>query len=119
MAHLQPLSPGFRYGLGLISGVGEMGQVVKLEGDDLFSVNTSPSTTSFGVLAGTYKDGEMCGVYCQGGIYDTDQHSGTIAAGDDLACDSTGKLRKAATEEKVVALAMSFQSGTLRFKLLV
>lgn len=119
MAHLQPLSPGFRYGLGLISGAGEVGQLVKLAGDDLFSVNTNPGVTSFGVLAAPFKDGEMCAVYCRGGIYDTDQFVGTIAAGDDLACDATGKLRRAVTDEKVVGLAMSVVSGTLRFKLLV
>jgi hypothetical protein len=55
-----------------------------------------------------------------GGIYETDQHSGNIAAGDVLGCDAqTGKLKKAGAQDFAVGEAISVVAGVLRFKLFV
>lgn len=120
MAYVEPKAPGFRYGLGTISGNGAPGQLVRLSEDNVFVVNDDAAVRSFGMLAGTYKDGEMCGVHCLGGIYETDQYAGNISPGDELACHAeTGKLKAASGDEFVVGEAISLQAGILRFKLLV
>ncbi len=120
MPYVQPMAPGFRYGLGTISGGGETGQLVKLSGENIFSVNDDASARSFGLLVNTYKDGERCGVYCLGGIYETDRFVGTLAAGDELACDAgSSTFKKAAEGDFIVAEAISISAGVLRFKLLV
>ncbi len=120
MSYVQPLAPGFRYGLGTLSGSGEAGQLVKISGGNAFSLNDDAAHRSFGVLAAACKDGEMPGVYCLGGIYETDRFAGTIAAGDPLSCDAASSaLKKAAEGDFVVAEAISASAGVLRFKLLV
>ena len=120
MPYVQPLAPGFRYGLGNISGAGEAGQLVKLSGDNVFTVNDAPAVRSFGMLAKAYKDGEMCGVFCLGGIYETDQFEGTPSAGDELACDAdSSKLKVAEEGDFVVGEVILLSNGVLRFKLLV
>lgn len=120
MAFVEIKAPGFSYGLGTISGDGEAGQLVKISGDNLFALNDDSTTRSFGILAKTYKDGEMCGVFCLGGIYETDQYEGSPTPGDALACDaSTSKLKTTGDGDFVVAEAISIAAGILRFKLLV
>jgi len=120
MAYVETKAPGFRYGLGTLAGAGTVGQLVKVSGDNVFTVNDDPAVRSFGVLVGTYEDGEMCGVYCMGGIYETDQYAGDISHGDELACDADTGLLKAAEEgEFVVGEAISVTAGVLRFKLSV
>ena len=120
MAYVEPKAPGFSYGLGTISGAGTAGQLVKVIDHDVFEVNDSAATPSFGLLAKSYTDGEMCGVYCMGGIYETDQFVGTPAAGAPLACDAdTGKLKAAGEDEFIVGQVISLQTGILRFKLAV
>jgi len=120
MPYVETKAPGFRYGLGTISGAGTVGQLVKVSDDNVFTVNDNPAVRSFGMLVGTYRDGEMCGVYCMGGILETDQYAGDVSAGDELACDADTGLVKAAGEgEFVVGEAISVSSGVLRFKLLV
>jgi len=120
MAYVQPLAPGFRYGLGAIAGGGSAGQLVLLSGDNEFSVNTDPAKRSFGILEKTYKDGELGGVFCLGGIYETDVFVGTPAPGDELACDAaTGKLKVKGQGEFAVGEVIAAATGVLRFKLYV
>ena len=120
MAYVETKAPGFRYGLGTISGDGAPGQLVRVSEDNVFVVNDDSAVCSFGVLAGAYTDGEMCGVHCMGGIYETDQYAGNVSPGDELACDAeTGKLKAASGDEFLVGEAISLQAGILRFKLLV
>jgi Uncharacterized conserved protein (DUF2190) len=120
MAYVEPKAPGFSYGLGTISGAGAAGQLVKVAGDNVFAVNDDADGVSFGVLAKPYADGEMCGVYCMGGIYETDQFEGSPTPGAPLACDAdTGKLKTLAEGNFVVGQAISLKNGVLRFKLAV
>jgi hypothetical protein len=89
-------------------------------GDDLFAVNTDPTKRSFGILIKDYAGGEMPGIYCDGGVYETDAFEGTVVAGDDLKVSASGRLTNGvAAGEHVVAHAISVQSGVLKFRLLV
>lgn len=120
MPYVQPMAPGFRFGLGTMQGDGLPGQIVKISGDNLFSVNDDASARSFGILERVVKNGEMPGVFCLGGIYETDSFVGSPAAGDELACDEETSLLKTAGEgDFVLAEVISADAGVLRFKLLV
>ena len=110
---------GLAYGDGHMQGDGKLGRFVKLVGDDLFAVNTDPATASFGVLIKDYTDGEMPGIYCQGGVYETDVFEGTVNAGNDLQIDATGALTAATQGTEVVAHAISVSGGVLKFRLLI
>lgn len=103
-----------------MQGDGKLGQFVKLVGNDLFAVNTDPAAKSFGVLVKDYKNGDMPGILCMGGIYETDVFEGTISANDDLKVSANGKLTSGVQEgDVVVARAISVASGTLKFRLLI
>ena len=120
MAYVEPKAPGFRYGLGTISADAVAGQCVRLTDANVFSVNDDAAKRSFGILVASCDKDALCGVYCMGGIYETDQYTGNISAGDELACDAnTGKLKAASGDEFVVGETISLVSGVLRFKLLV
>lgn len=120
MANVQPLAPGFRYGLGAMSGEGKTGQLVRLAGENTFVVNTDPTKRSFGLLEKSYKDTQLCGVFCGGGIYETDVFVGTPAPGDELACDAaTGTLKVKGAGEFALGEVIAIASGLLRFKLFV
>jgi len=120
MAYVEPKAPGFRYGLGTISADAVAGQCVRLTDANVFSVNDDAGKRSFGILAASCDKDALCGVYCMGGIYETDQYSGNISAGDALGCDAnTGTLKAASGDDFVMAEAISVVSGVLRFKLLV
>ena len=120
MPYLNPEHRGLAYGDGYMQGVGACGQFVKLVGNDLFAVNTDPAAKSFGVLIKDYKNGEMPGVFCMGGIYETDVFEGTIAANDDLKVSASGKLTAGVgTGDVVVARAISVSGGALKFRLLI
>ena len=112
---------GLAYGDGHLQGDGKLGRFVKLVGDDLFAVNTEPGDRSFGVLVTDYKDGEMPGIYCMGGVYETDVFEGTINAGDELEIDTSGVLIVAGTQQgaHVVGQAISVSGGILKFRLLI
>jgi hypothetical protein len=117
---LNPNHRGLAYGDGYLQGEGKCGQFVKLVGNDLFAVNTDPTAKSFGVLIKDYKAGDMPGVFCDGGVYETDVYDGTIAAGDDLKVAATGHLSAGVgVGEVVVAHAISVSGGTLKFRLLI
>jgi len=120
MAFINPTHRGLAYGDGYLRGDGQLGQVVRVVGDDLFAVNTDPTKRSFGILMKNYKNGEMPGIYCDGGVYETDVFEGTVNPGDDLKVSANGKLTAGAqVGEDVVAQAISVQGGVLKFRLLV
>ena len=110
---------GLAYGDGHMQGDGKLGRFVKVAGNDLFAVNTDPASASFGVLITNYKDGEMPGIYCQGGVYETNVFEGTVNAGDELAIDATGVLTAATEGAQVLAQAISVSGGVLKFRLLI
>jgi hypothetical protein len=119
MAYLNANHPGLAYGDGYMQGAGSMGQFVKAVGDDTFSVNTDPAVPSVGILMKDYADGEMPGIWCNGGVYETDQFSGAVNPNELLKIDSGGKLVGGATTANAVAQAISVSGGILKFKLLV
>ena len=71
MSYITPVHQGLSYGDGTLQGAGALGQVVRLVGNDRVAVNTDPTLKSFGLLAKDYTDGDMPGVYCNGGVYET------------------------------------------------
>lgn len=120
MAYLNAAHRGLAYGHGYMQGAGSCGQFVKIVGNDLFAVNTDPSVNSFGVLIKDYSNGEMPGIFCMGGVYETDVYEGNITAGDSLKVAVSGKLAASAgVDDKVVAHALSISSGTLKYRLLI
>ncbi len=120
MPFLNPNHRGLAYGDGYMQGEGKLGQVVKLVGNDLFAVNTDPTAKSFGILIKDYKNGEMPGIFCMGGVYETDVFEGNISPNDDLKVSATGKLTAGVQAgDEVVARAISFSGGTLKFRLLI
>lgn len=120
MAFLNPNHRGLAYGDGYMQGAGSCGQFVKLVGNDLFAVNTDPTAKSFGFLIKDYKAGDMPGVFCMGGVYETDVFDGTINPNDDLKVSTNGKLMAGVTEgDEVVAKAISISGGVLKFRLLI
>ncbi len=112
---------GLAYGDGAMQGEGTTGQVVRIVGSDLFAVNPDPAQKSFGLLVKGYKAGEMPGIFCQGGIYETDVFEGTPAPGAFLKTGPTGKLTAGpiAAGEEAIAQAISVADGTLKFRMLI
>ena len=121
MSFINPCHRGLAYGDGHMQGAGAQGQIVKIAGNDLFAVNTAPTAQSFGVLIKDYAAGDMPGIYCGGGVYETDVFEGNIAAGADLKVSENGKLIGGVigAGEHVIARAISVSGGTLKFRLLV
>jgi hypothetical protein len=120
MAFINPCHRGLAYGDGHIQGDGQLGQVVRVAGDDLFTVNTDPGLRSFGILIKNYASGEMPGIYCNGGVYETDVFEGTISAGDDLVVSANGRLTNGGgSNDQVIAQAVSVSGGVLKFRLLI
>ena len=120
MGFLNPNHRGLAYGDGYMQDDGKCGQFVKLAGNDLFAVNTDPTAKSFGVLIKDYKAGDMPGMFCMGGVYETDVFDGVITAGADLKVAATGNLTAGiGVGDVVVAQAISVESGTLKFRLLI
>lgn len=122
MAFIDPKFPGVAYGMGAITEDGKAGQFVRLSGHNQFSLNGDPTIRSFGVLYKDAKAGELCTVFTCGGIYETDNFTGTVNPGDPLKVDATNKNLVGGTlgpNDVAVAQAVSVQGGILRFKLLV
>lgn len=120
MPFLNPNHRGLAYGDGYMQGAGSCCQVVKLVGNDLFAVNTDPTAKSFGILIKDYKNGEMPGIFCMGGVYETDVFEGNINPNDDLKVSATGKLTAGMQAgDQIVARAISLSGGTLKFRLLI
>ena len=94
--------------------------MVRIVGNDLFAVNTTPTAKSFGILIKDYKNGEMPGIYCMGGVYETDVFEGTVNPGDDLKVSANGKLTAGVQAgEEVIARAVSVSGGTIKFRMLI
>ena len=120
MSFINPCHRRLAYGAGHIQGDGQLGQVVRVVGDDLFAVNTDPTKRSFGILIKDYAGGEMPGIYCDGGVYETDVFEGTVNPGDDLKVSANGKLTAGVQAgEEVIARAVAVSGGVLKFRLLV
>ena len=120
MAYITPNHQGLCYGDGYLSGAGSLGQVVRISDHDTFVVNTDPTMTSFGILAKDYTNGQMPGIFCNGGVYETDVFEGTVQAGDALKVSANGKLCAGVqTGEHVIARAIAVQDGLLKFILLI
>jgi len=121
MAYITPNHHGLCYGDGYMAGPGTLGQVVRIAGNDQFEVNTDPTLQSFGLLAKDYAAGEMPGIYCNGGIYETDVYEGTVQAGDNLKVSANGKLCAEVQDgEYVIARAIAVDpAGLLKFRLLL
>ena len=120
MSYITPVHQGLCYGDGTLQGAGALGQVVRLVGNDRFAVNTDPALKSFGILAKDYKDGDMPGIYCNGGVYETDVFDGTIQAGDELKVSTNGKLTAGVQQgDQVIARAIAIESGLLKFRLVL
>ena len=98
-----------------------MGQVVRIVGSDLFAVNTDPAQKSFGLLVKAYKSGELPGIFCQGGIYETDVFDGTPTPGSYLKTGPNGRLTAGAigVGEEAIAQTVSIADGILKFRLLI
>ncbi len=121
MAYINPSHRGLAYGDGFMQGDGALGQVVKIAGNDLFAVNDDPTVPSFGLLVKDYKAGDLPGILCGGGVYETDVYEGTIQPGNDLKVSSGGKLTGGtiAAGEHIIARAISVSGGILKFRLLI
>ena len=119
MAYFNACHPGLAYGDGVMQGAGATGQFVKLTGNDTFAVNTDPAVPSFGVLMKDYVDGDLPGIWCNGGVYETDVFTGVITPNERLNIDGSGKLVGGGTNANAVAQAISVSGGLLKFKLLV
>jgi len=62
----------------------------------------------------------MPGIYCQGGVYETDVFEGSISAGDALKVSAAGKLTNGVQAgEEIVGRAISVSGGVLKLRLLV
>ena len=120
MGFINPCHRGLAYGDGYMDEDGQLGRLVSVVGDDQFAVNTDPAQRSFGILMKDYAKGDMPGIYCNGGIYETDVFKGNISAGDELKVATNGKLTAGVgAGDLVVAQAISVQGGILKFRLLV
>ena len=120
MPYLNPNHRGLAYGDGYMQSDGKCGQVVCLVGSDLFAVNENWEVRSFGILIKDCKAGEMPGIFCCGGVYETDVFDGTITPGDDLFVSGEGKLMsETETGSIVVGQAISCSNGVLKFRLLI
>jgi len=120
MSFINPNHRGLAYGDGYMQGGGELGQVVTVVGNDLFAVNTDPTVKSFGLLIKDYKAGDMPGIYCDGGVYETDVFEGTINPGDDLKVSTSGVITTGVQAgEEVIGRAISVLGGTLKLRLLI
>ena len=122
-----PSHPGIAYGDGELQGPGEKGQFVKLIENDTFQVVSDAADVPVGVIYNLDKlkhvtpaatDRNKVAVYMDGGIYETDNITGTINAGDDLSFDPTaGNLKAAGETETVVGKALAVEGSVVKFKL--
>ena len=111
---------GIAYGDGYAQGAASCGQVMKIVGNDLFAPADDPTEPAFGILFKDVKDGEMPTIYTGGGVYETDNFTGTIVAGELLRVDATNHnlTNGMVTGDRALAQAISVAGGVLKFRLL-
>ena len=118
---VDPKFSGTPYGMAKISEDGLAGQIVRLTGHDKLSLNNDPAKRSYGILYKDAKAEELCTAFTDGGIYETDNFTGTINPDDLLKVDSLNKnlTSGVANTDIPIAQAISVNNGVLRFKLLI
>jgi len=119
---LSVLHPGLAYGDGVASEDLTSGQFVKLTGEDLFGKVAAAGDIPYGVVFRDAKSGGYVTVYTRGGVFETELFDAGITAGDELEVNvATGGLQKKAalSTAQTVAIAISVNTSTLKFKLLV
>jgi len=124
-----PSHPGIAYGDGELQGPGEQGQFVKLIDNDTFQVVSDVGDVPVGVIYNVDKlkyvipgatDRNKVAVYMDGGIYETDNVTGTITADDDLTFDPTNANIKTASEgNTIVGKALAVEGSVVKFKLVL
>lgn len=125
--YLNATLPGIAYGNGELQGPGNPGQIVKLIGNDLFTVVSNSNDEPFGIIGRTNRtknsptpgpnDKVLAVVFIGDGIYETDNFSGSITAGDALTFDATlGSLKAAGAGNQIVGRALSVSDGLLKFQ---
>ena len=125
--YFNPSHPGIAYGDGELLGPGDEGQFVKLVDNDTFQVVSDAADVPVGVIYKIDKlqhvipastDRNKVALYMDGGIYDTDNISGTITAGDDLSFDPTvANIKTAAEGETIVGKVLAVEGSIVKFKL--
>ena len=127
--YFNPSHPGIAYGDGELQGPGEKGQFVKLIDNDTFQVVSDVADAPVGVIYNLDKlqhatpgatDRNKVALYMDGGIYETDNITGTIASGDDLTFDPTAaNIKTAAEGDTIVGKALAVEGGVVKFKLAI
>ena len=125
--YFNPSHPGIAYGDGELQGPGEKGQFVKLIDNDTFQVVSDVADVPVGIIYNLDKlqhvtpgatDRNKVALYMDGGVYETDNITGTIAAGDDLTFDPTdANIKTAAEGNTIVGKALAVEGGVVKFKL--
>jgi len=121
--------PGIAYGDGELLGPGTPGLLVKLVDNDLFQVVSDAADKPIGLLCRIDKpryvtpgptDRYKAAVFMRGGIYETDNISGSVVFSAFLSFDpATGQLKAAGEGETVVARALAVGGSTVKFQLLL
>ena len=127
--YFNPSHPGIAYGDGELQGAGEKGQFVKLIDNDTFQVVSDVADVPVGIIYHLDKlqhvtpaatDRNKVAIYMDGGIYETDNITGTIATGDDLTFDPTAaNIKTAAEGNTIVGKALAVEGGVVKFKLAI
>ena len=120
MSYVKPLFPNnVRYGLGTAGEDVSAGHGATLTDHDVFA-HADSTAFVFGLFVKDTAQGKMPGIYCCGGIYETDVFEGTLSYGDPLKMSANGKLTKSTEDsDQIVGHVISVVSGVLRFKLFV
>jgi len=125
--YFNPSHPGIAYGDGELLGPGEKGQFVKLVDNDTFEVVSDAADKPVGIIYNLDKlpsvtpaatDRNRVALYMNGGVYETDNISGSISADDDLTFDpATGNIKAWEAGNFVVGKALAVEGSIVKFKL--
>ena len=125
--YFNPCHPGIAYGDGELQGPGEKGQFVKLIDNDTFQVVADAADIPVGIIYNLNKlplltpeptERNKVAIFMDGGIYETDNITGTITAGDDLSFHPTAaNIKTAAEAETIVGKALAVEGSIVKFKL--
>ena len=125
--YFNPSHPGIAYGDGELLGPGERGQFVKLVDNDTFEVVSDAADKPVGIIYNLDKllsvtpaatDRNRVALYMNGGVYETDNISGSISADDDLSFDpTTANIKTAGEGETIIGKALAVEGSVVKFKL--